>query len=215
MFKLRVARYIDMTDIAYCLAPRYIVSRKFIRYRHIETVSFLSLCVWFYDRIGSQYIITCIMRCSRSIFSKRFTHAYVCMLNHYISIRYFKTSWDTQNTRQENVVYSCRYGMTGVFMWQIWLMNSPWFKILHTEGTYYFYSGHGERGNIPNLQLFSCVERAPSNTQTHGVHYSFVGSFAENDCRFVFNKYEFLSIYRQTNGRYIDMTTHLDMPPLV
>ena len=164
---LRVARYIDMTDIAYCLAPRYIVSRKFIRYRHIETVSVLSLCVWFYDRIGSQYII---MRCSRSIFSKRFTHAYVCMLNHYISIRSFKTSWDTQNTRQENVVYSCRYGMTGVFMWQIWLMNSPWFKILHTEGTYYFYSGHGERGNIPNLQLFSCVERAPSNTQTHGVH---------------------------------------------
>ena len=86
---LRVARYIDMTDIAYCLAPRYIVSRKFIRYCHIETVSFLSLCVWFYDRIGSPYII---MRCSRSIFSKRFTHAYVCMLNHYISIRSFKTS---------------------------------------------------------------------------------------------------------------------------
>ena len=86
---VRVARYIDMTDIAYCLAPRYIVSRKFIRYRHIETVSFLSLCVWFYDRIGSPYII---MRCSRSIFSKRFTHAYVCMLNHYISIRSFNSS---------------------------------------------------------------------------------------------------------------------------
>ena len=49
----------------------------------------------------------------------------------------------------------------------------------------------------------------------HTVYTSFVGSFAENDCRFVFNKYEFLSIYRQTNGRYIDMTTHLDMPPLL
>ena len=66
---------------------------------------------------------------------------------------------------------------------------------------------------MPNLQLFSCVERAPIHR--HTVYTSFFGSFAENDCRFVFNKYEFLSIYRQTNGRYIDMTTHLDMPPLL
>ena len=29
------------------------------------------------------------------------------------------------------------------------------------------------------------------------------------------NQYEFLSIYRQANGRYIDMKTDLDMPPLV
>ena len=37
-------------------------------------------------------------------------------------------------------------------------LNSPWFKILHTECTYYFYSGHEERGNISNLQLLSRVE---------------------------------------------------------
>ena len=43
-------------------------------------------------------------------------------------------------------------------------MNSPWFKILHTEGTYYFYSGHEERGNIPNLQLFSRVEHQYTDT---------------------------------------------------
>ena len=29
------------------------------------------------------------------------------------------------------------------------------------------------------------------------------------------NHYEFLSIYRQANGRYIDMKTDLDMPPLI
>ena len=67
--------------------------------------------------------------------------------------------------QKKTVVYSRRYGMTGVYMWQIWLMNSPWFKILHTEGTYYFYSGHEERGTIPNLQLFSCVEHQAIHRQ--------------------------------------------------
>ena len=38
---LRVAQYIDTTDSAYCLVPRYIVSRKLISYRHIEAVSLL------------------------------------------------------------------------------------------------------------------------------------------------------------------------------
>ena len=71
--------------------------------------------------------------------------------------------------------------------------------------------------SVGTYPTYSCslVLSAHRAIHRHTVYTSFVGSFAENDCRFVFNKYEFLSIYRQTNGRYIDMTTHLDMPPLI
>ena len=106
LYFLRVPRYIDMTDIAYCLAPRYIVSRKLIRYRHIETVSFQSLCVWFYDRISSPYII---MRCSRSLFSKRFTHAYI-----YVDSLYQHPVFQDQLRYTEYKARKCR-----LFM-QIW-----------------------------------------------------------------------------------------------
>ena len=76
-----------------------------------------------------------------------------------------------------------------------------------------FILGMRSVGTYPTYS-YSLVLSAHQAIHRHTVYTSFVGSFAENDRRFVFNKYEFLSIYRQTNGRYIDMTTHLDMPPL-
>ena len=143
-----------MTDITYCLAPRYIISRKLIRYRHIETVSFLSLCVWFYDHIGSPYII----------------------------MRWIVPD-STYYTQKVHITFIL--GMRSV-------------------GTYPTYSC--------SLMLST---KQYTDTQCTLVCCRWINCWtAENDCRFVLNKYEFLSIYRQTNGRYIDMTTHPDMPPL-
>ena len=59
---------------------RILFSPSIYRIEEVDQISpyrncvILALCVWFYDRIGSPYII---MRCSRSLFSKRFMHAYM------------------------------------------------------------------------------------------------------------------------------------------